>query len=199
MTGRVERADFDAIAELIPPLSRVLDLGCGDGALMELLHERRECKVVGVELNKELALKAVSRGLSVLEADIDEGLKDFPNCSFDVVVLSQTLQVTKKPDLVLREMLRVGKLGIVSTPNFAHWEVRLKLTLQGRMPRTKLLPFSWYDTPNIHMVTVKDFREFCRQENINIRKEIFLGRGRRAVPFLPNLFAATAIFVIEKG
>lgn len=196
--GRVERADYDAILTLIPPDSRVLDLGCGDGSLIELLREKKGCRVFGLEIDKELARIAVSRGLSVLEADIDEGLKEFPDHSFDVVVLSQTLQVTRKPQMVLREMLRVGTYGVVSTPNFAHWQVRTQVTLRGQMPHTKLLPYSWFETPNIHMVTVRDFREFCRKEGIAISKEIFLGIGRRKVRFWPNLMATTAIYLLEK-
>jgi len=196
--GRVDRADYDAILTLIPPESRVLDLGCGDGALMALLKERKNCRVFGVEIAKDLAHAAVSCGLSVLEADIDEGLKDFPDHTFDIVVLSQTLQVTRRPHIVLREMLRVGEAGVVSTPNFAHWEVRLKLAATGRMPRTGILPHPWYETPNIHMVTVKDFRQFCIQEGMEITKEIFLGFGRRTVRFWPNLFASTAIFSIRR-
>ena len=194
--GRVKRADYDAIISMIPIESRVLDLGCGDGELMELLRERKSCRVFGVELDKNLARQAVSRGLSVLEADIDEGLKEFPGDSFDIVVLSQTLQVTKRPHLVLKEMLRVGNTGIVSTPNFAHWEVRLQIALKGRMPRTRVLPYTWYETPNIHMVTVEDFRRFCRREGLTISKEIFLGLGRRPIRFMPNLLARTAIFAI---
>ena len=197
--GMVERADYDAILTLIPPSSRVLDLGCGDGELLDILRECKDCRVSGLEIDKDLARSAVSRGLSVLEADIDEGLKDFPDNSFDVVVLSQTLQVTRRPHLVLREMLRVGSVAVVSTPNFAHWQVRFQVLFLGSMPRTKMLPHSWYDTPNIHMVTVRDFRNFCRNEGINIENEIFLGLGRRKVLFWPNLFARTAIFSIRKS
>lgn len=198
VNGRVDRADYDYIISLVPPNSKVLDLGCAGGELMQRLKAEKNCSVSGIEIDKGLVQKSIQRGLCVLEADIDEGLRDYPDSSFDVVLLSQTIQVTRKPHVVLREMLRVGRRGIVSTPNFAHWQVRYQVILDGTMPKTPDLPYEWFETPNIHMVTILDFKRFCREEGISVEREIFLGVGKRRIYLLPNLFARTAIWSLRK-
>jgi methionine biosynthesis protein MetW len=194
------RADRDIIVSIIPPGARVLDLGCGDGALLAELIERKRVSGCGVEINEEYIIRAMESGISICQGDIDNGLADFPDKSFDYVILNQTLQVITRPAFVLREMLRVGKHGIVGFPNFGHWRVRAALSLTGKMPKTSSLPFEWYDTPNIHLHTVRDFRDFCRMDDIGIgREEYFLLGKWRCSPLvnpLANLLAITGMFVI---
>ncbi len=197
------RADLRFVAEIVPEGSRVLDLGCGDGSLMAHLRDTRGCVVRGIELDHADIAAALSQGLSVIEADLDEGLVAFPDCGFDVVVLSQTLQVVRRPAFVLREMLRVGRRGIVSFPNFGYWKVRGYLALRGRMPVSRSIPFAWHDTPNIHHTTIRDFREFVASNGGIIEREIALvtegwHRSRvRRVRAWPNLCADTAIAVVR--
>jgi methionine biosynthesis protein MetW len=194
------RVDYELIEEMIAEGSRVLDLGCGDGCLLAELEEKKGVVGRGVELNEERVIECVSRGLAVFHGDLLEGLSFYGDQSFDTVILSQTLQQTLDPRRVLREMLRVGRQGIISFPNFGHWIVRTQLLMTGRMPRSKHLPHQWYDTPNIHLLTVKDFREFARAEGVQILSEVFLNaRGERLAAVLPNLRAATAIFQVEKA
>jgi len=195
--GRMERVDYEYVVDMVPEGSKVLDLGCGDGELMLRLARRKKCSVSGIEIDGAMVRKSIEKGLCVLEADIDESLRDYSSGSFDVVLLSQTIQVTRSPQAVLREMLRVGKRGIVSTPNFAHWRVRYQLTTGGTMPKTRELPFEWYETPNIHMVTIKDFKRFCMSEGITIEREIYLGESHRTVKVFPNFFARTAIWSLR--
>lgn len=192
------RPDLQLIAQLVKDGSTVLDLGCGDGELMELLATKKHARASGVEISEEGVYRCIQRGLSVQHADLDEGLGDYPDGSFDYVILSQTLQAVRKPRLILREMLRVGRLGIVSFPNFGHWRVRWELVRTGRMPKTKHLPYEWYDTPNIHLSTVRDFEDLCDAESIRIRRAIYLANGRR-IHRLVNLRAETAVFVVEAG
>lgn len=192
------RVDFHLVSRLVKPRSTVLDLGCGDGELMEILIHDREATVRGVEISEEGVYRCISRGLSVHHGDLDEGLDDYPERSFDYVILSQTLQAVKRPRMVMQEMLRVGRLGIVTFPNFAYWRVRLDLLLNGRMPKTKGLPYEWYDTPNIHLTTVKDFQHLCAADGITIRKAIYLS-GNRQVKSSPNLLASMAVFVVQKN
>lgn len=191
------RVDLQLISRLVRERSSVLDLGCGDGELMEMLARERQATVRGVEISEEGVYRCIARGLSVHHGDLDEGLEDYPDDSFDYVILSQTLQTVHRPKLVLREMLRVGRLGIVTFPNFAFWQVRLELALKGRMPKTKDLPYEWYDTPNIHLTTIRDFVDLCKEEGVTVVKAIYLSDGRR-VRFLPNLRARMAIFVVQK-
>jgi len=198
LKGRVDRVDYDVVVSLVPECSRVLDLGCADGDLLVRLRDEKNCTVSGVEIDNNLVLRAIEKGVCVLEADIDRTIVDYPDSSFDVVLLSQTIQVTHNPRFVLKEMLRVGKTGIVSTPNFAHWKVRLQVGLAGRMPITETLPYEWYESPNIHPVTIKDFRRFCDREGIAIEREIFIGSGKKTIEFLPNLRAQTAIWSLRK-
>ncbi len=196
------RADLRLITELVPAGSRVLDLGCGDGSLLAHLRDERGCTVRGIELDASDIAAAISQGLSVVQADLDEGLSGYRDHSFDLVVLSQTLQVVRKPAFVLREMLRVGDRAIVSFPNFGHWRVRGYLASRGRMPVSRSIPYSWYDTPNIHHTTIKDFRDFVAANGGEIEREIPLLTGGwhraeiRRVNLWPNLLADTAVAVV---
>jgi len=198
------RADLQLVISLVPEGSRVLDLGCGDGSLIAHLRDERGCDVRGIELAPEEIAAAIARGLSVVQSDLDEGLSGYPDAAFDVVVLSQTLQVVRNPALVLREMLRVGARSIITFPNFGHWKVRGYLALKGRMPVSESIPFSWYDTPNIHHTTLKDFRDFVAANGGEIEREIPLSAGEwrrqvRQVKLLPNLFADTSVAVVRKA
>ena len=194
------RVDYELIEELIEPGSRVLDLGCGDGQLLAELIEKRRTVGRGVEIDEERVLECLNRGLAVYHGDLLEGMSFYGDRSFDTVILSQTLQQTLDPRKVLREMLRVGRRGIISFPNFGHWSVRAQLMFLGRMPRTRSLPHQWYNTPNVHLLTVKDFREFAARENARILREIFLGaRGSPLWPVCENLRASLAIFHVEKA
>ena len=195
------RADLKLVTELIPRGSRVLDLGCGDGSLMAHLRDERGCSVRGIELEPSEIAAALHRGLSVVQADLDDGLEGYPDDVFDFVVLSQTLQVVRHPAFVLREMIRVGKRGIVTFPNFGHWRLRGYLTFRGRMPVSRSIPFSWYDTPNIHHTTITDFRDFVSENGGVIEKEFPLLVGGfssklQRVSVWPNLFADTAVAVV---
>ncbi len=192
-----ERIDLHLIAQLVEERSTVLDLGCGDGDLMDLLMLERQAIVRGVEIAEEGVYHCIARGLSVHHGDLDEGLEDYPDGSFDCVILSQTLQAVHKPRLVLQEMLRVGRLGIVSFPNFAFWQHRLQLAVRGRMPKSRDLPYEWYDTPNIHLTTIQDFQDLCKAEGISVAKALYLS-GNRQVHWLPNLRASMAVFVIQR-
>ena len=196
------RADLQLVISLVPEGSRVLDLGCGDGSLMAHLRDERGCDVRGIELSPSEVASAIGRGLSVIQGCLDEELDGYPDRSFDVVVLSQTIQVISNPAIVLREMLRVGERGIVTFPNFGHWKVRGYLAFRGRMPVSESIPFSWYDTPNIHHTTIKDFRDFVSANGGQIEREIPLSAGEwrreiREVRFWPNLLADTAVAVVR--
>jgi methionine biosynthesis protein MetW len=195
------RADRDLITSIIPPHSHVLDLGCGDGGLLGELVEKKQVIGRGVEINEDNLIKCMERGLFVCQGDLDQGLSDYPDGSFDYVILNQTLQVIRKPEKILNEMLRVGKFGIIGFPNFGHWFVRTSFFLSGRMPKTSALPFTWYETPNIHQLTITDFKDFCRMGCISIIREEYymLGKWRYSPSVNPfaNLFAVTGMFVIS--
>jgi methionine biosynthesis protein MetW len=196
------RADQQLITELVPRGARVLDLGCGDGALLERLRDERGAIVRGVEIDLADIARCIERDVPVYQGDLDEGLADIPDGRFDVVILSQTLQVVKRPRLVLGEMLRVGAKGVVSFPNFGHWRIRAHLAFRGRMPVSDAIPYSWYDTPNIHHTTIADFRDFSADCGAVVEREIdFVGRGdgkTRIVRALPNLLADEAVFVLRR-
>jgi methionine biosynthesis protein MetW len=192
------RSDYAIISELIAPETRVLDLGCGEGELLAWLAENKNVEARGVELVGVKVQRAIARGVSVYQGDIDQGLADYPDRVFDYVILSQTLQETRSPLRVLREMLRVGKRAIVAFPNFGHWSVRLAHLWSGRAPKTRLFPYDWYDSPNIHFLTIDDFELLAQRENWNVERRIFLA-GNRTVRVFPNLLAEVAVFMFSKN
>lgn len=191
---------YSIIAQIIEKGSKVLDLGCGKGNLLAKLVKEKEAKGLGIEINQNDAISAMQKGLSIIQGDIDEGLKGFHDKEYDWVVLNQTLQATEKPDYVIREMLRVGKKVIVSFPNFAYWKVRFYLFFTGHMPKSKMLPYEWYNTPNIHLMTINDFYEFCKKRNIKIQKSFFITNSKVKSTILKpfsNFFAEEVIFVLS--
>jgi methionine biosynthesis protein MetW len=190
------RSDYAIISELIPANTRVLDVGCGEGELLEWLAENKGVDARGVEIVGAKVQRAIARGVSVYQGDIDQGLADYPDQAFDYVILSQTLQETRKPLKVLREMLRVGRHAIVAFPNFGHWRVRLAHLWSGRAPKTGLFPHDWYDSPNIHFLTVDDFKDLAAKERWKVEREVFL-TGNRSVRTMPNLLAQIAVFLIK--
>jgi len=192
------RRDYAIIGEIVEPNSRVLDLGCGEGELLEWLAANKNVDARGVEISGAKVQRAIGRGVSVFQSDIDEGLADYPDHAFDYVILSQTLQETRHPRQVLREMLRVGKRGIVAFPNFGHWAVRLSMLVSGGAPRTKLFPYAWYDSPNIHFLTVHDFERLAELDGLVVERRYFLS-GHRRVTLLPNLAAEVAVFLLSHG
>lgn len=191
------RSDYAIISELVQPQTRVLDIGCGDGELLQwlMLHKRVDAR--GIEIVGTKVQRAISRGVSAYQGDVDQGLADYPDDAFDYVILSQTLQETRRPLKVLREMLRVGRRAIVAFPNFGHWTVRLAHLWSGRAPRTKLFPHDWYDSPNIHFLTVHDFEALAEKERWTVERRIALA-GSREVKIFPNLLAETVVFSIRK-
>jgi methionine biosynthesis protein MetW len=191
----LSRLDYKIITAIIPPGSRVLDLGCGDGELIAWLMENKDVDARGVELVPELVQAAIARGASVYQGDIETSLNDYPDQAFDYVILSQTLQQTRHPLQVLRNMLRVGKRAIVAFPNFGHYSVRLAHLFSGRAPRNRLFPYEWYDSPNLHFLTVDDFEVLCAKENWPVERTIFLS-GQHEVKHLPNVMSEVAVFVI---
>jgi methionine biosynthesis protein MetW len=192
------RPDLAIIANHVAPGSRVLDIGCGDGALMAALRDTRQCDARGLELDPGDVAAAVARGLSVVQGDADTDLADYPQASFDYAILSQTLQTTRHPDRVLDHLLRIGRRAFVSFPNFAHWRVRGSLLWGGRMPVTRTLPLEWYETPNIHHVTVDDFRAFVKARGIHVEGVWFLSRDRRTGSAMANVLAEHAVFLLRK-
>ena len=192
------RVDHQIIADLIDPGSRLLDLGCGNGNLLKILIQEKKVKGVGIEKDLDMVKKCLEKGISVYHRNLDEGIAHYPENQFDYIVLSLTLQALKHPDETIREMVRIGKKAIVSFPNFGNIKIRFDLLFKGKMPKSRFLPYEWYNTPNIHFCSVKDFKDFCRNENIKIVNEIFLKKmNRKILGIWPNLFASLAIFVLE--
>ncbi len=185
------------ILELVPVGSLVLDLGCGDGELLSALVRERKARAQGIEIDEQAIYRCVAMGLSVLHGDIDTGLPEYGDKSFDFVVLNQSLQQVKSPDTVLQEALRVGKWVILGFPNFAHVSARFQLFFRGRTPITPSLPYEWHDTPNLHFLSISDFVEYCRRRKIKINRSVFVGRKRR-VRLFPNLFALSGIFLLSR-
>ncbi|RJP59525.1 MAG: methionine biosynthesis protein MetW [Candidatus Auribacter fodinae] len=200
--GPVYHIDYETILSIVEPGSKVLDLGCGNGELLHRLISEKKVHGRGVEIDERNILTCISKGLSVFQGNIDEGLAEYQDNSYDYVILNQTLQVTHKPDFVIREMLRVGAKIIVSFPNFAYWRIRAQLFFKGTMPKTRTLPFEWYDTPNIRLLSIKDFREFCKNHSLKILYEYEINEYNRSplirplVTFFPNMFATEGVFVI---
>jgi len=195
--------EFRVIADLIKKNTRVLDVGCADGILMEFLKDNKNIDIRGLEISKNKVQKCIEKGLTVIEGNAEFDLKQFPDKSFDYVILSQTLQAFLNPEPVINELLRVGKKAIVTIPNFGYWKVRLHLLLKGTMPVTETLPDQWYDTPNLHMCTIKDFVYFVKSRNIKIFKSLALNETNTSIINnnnlgIKNLFSDLGIFLIEK-
>tara|TARA_Y100001949_G_C15940072_1_gene309769 strand:- start:445 stop:1038 length:594 start_codon:yes stop_codon:yes gene_type:complete len=196
------KKEFKVIASLLPDNIRVLDVGCGDGSLMDLLIKEKNIKARGLEINKENVKKCISKGLSVIEGNAETELHQFPDQSFDFAVLSQTLQAFYSPENVLKDLLRIGKSVIVSIPNFGYWKVRTSLLVFGSMPVTKTLPDTWYNTPNLHLCTIKDLFKFCLEKNINMDKVVGINKNktseiRKSNLELKNLFSELGIFLLS--
>ena len=197
------KQEFKIIADLIETNTRVLDVGCGDGTLMEFLKKNKEIDIRGIEILKNNVQKCIGKGLTVIEGDAEKDLSQFPDGSFDFVILSQTLQAFLNPEKVISELLRVGKKAIVTIPNFGYWKVRLHLLIKGTMPITRTLPDEWYNTPNLHMCTIKDFFSFCEKRKIKLDKSIAFqnlksSKITNSNLILKNLTSALGIFLIEK-
>ncbi|QDZ08505.1 methionine biosynthesis protein MetW [Sphingomonas panacisoli] len=192
------RPDLAVIAANVAKGSRVLDIGCGDGALMAALRDEKQVDARGLELDAGDVASAVGRGLSVVQGDADVDLAGYPDQSFDYAILSQTLQTTRAPDVVLEHLLRIGRRAFVSFPNFAHWRVRASLLWGGRMPVTRLLPVAWYATPNIHHVTVDDFRALVKERGITVEGAWFLSGDKRTSDLMANLLAEHAVFLLRR-
>ena len=195
------KPEFSIISEWIEPGSRVLDLGCGDGTLLSMLQRERQVTGYGLDLDVGNIAACIAKGVDAIHTDVDNGLSEFNDQSFDYVVMTQALQVMQQPDQVLLDMLRVGRRGVVTFPNFAHWSLRLQLMMSGRMPRTRALPATWYNTQNIHLCTLKDFEALCQELNIRILERRVSddqhrnGRSRR---WLPNLSGQVGLYLLDK-
>lgn len=198
MNASFIRLDHRVICQMVNPEAKILDLGCGDGELMYQLANEKSAKVQGIELDEKSIYKCVEKGLSVFHGDIDSGLTEYPDKSFDYVILNQSLQQVKKVEFVLQEALRVGDKVIVGFPNFASLNARSCLFFKGKAPVSSSLPYRWYDTPNTHFLSVRDFKEYCAEKGLHIISAYYLGKNK-FVPFMRNLFALDAVFLITKS
>lgn len=196
MTG-IERADLKAIAGWVRQGASVLDLGCGDGLLLKHLAQTRGVSGYGVEIEDAKVIACVANGVNVIQTDLERGLAGFDFGSFDVVILSLTLQAVRQTEAIVKEMLRIGREAIVTFPNFGHWEARWQI-VRGRMPVSRTLPYQWFDTPNVHLCTIADFERFCRDHRIRVLERVVLHHGD-AVRFLPNLRGSVAVYRIQRG
>jgi methionine biosynthesis protein MetW len=197
------RYDLRIVASWIEPGSKILGLGCGEGALLHFLNTHRQGSCTGIEINEEKVAKCIELGLTVLQGDINEEISDYPEDAFDYVILTQTLQQIYEPSALIQAMLRIGKKGIVSFPNFSHWNIRMQLLLNGYAPISQQLPYEWYNTPNIRIITLKDFRRFASETGFDIIREVAINthnedRSGNVIKFLPNLRATYGIFLIRK-
>jgi len=197
------RLDFLLVTDMVEAGSRVLDVGCGDGSLLALLRDRKGVDGRGIEISREGVNACLAKGLPVIQGDADTDLADYPDDAFDYVILSQTIQATRQPKVVLEHLLRIGRRAIVSFPNFGHWSVRLDLALRGRMPVTGNMPYAWYDTPNIHFCTIRDFMELCRAVGARMEKAVALNAGGRPIRVaLPwwvwNLLGEQGVFLLTR-
>jgi len=193
------RIDYERIDSLIEPGSRVLDLGCGDGELLVRLIQDKNVIGQGIEIDEDLVIHCIQRGLSVIHQDIEKGLEEYPADRFDYAILSQTIQTLRDPEKVLRRLLRIAKKVIVSFPNFAHWKCRFQLFFKGQAPQTRQLPYRWYNSPNIHFLSIKDFDRFCTELGIQVEEQIPLRRNVDSpLRFWPNLLAEQAVYVLSK-
>jgi methionine biosynthesis protein MetW len=193
------RPDLAIIADTVRAGSRILDIGCGDGALMAALRDQKQVDARGLEIESANVSAAVARGLAVVQGDADSDLADYPDHGFDYAILSQTLQTTRRPDIVMDHLLRIGSQAFVSFPNFAQWKIRFAHMFGGRMPVTKQLPHRWYDTPNIHHVTIDDFKSFVAERGLTIKGEWYLSGEKARGPAMANLLAEHAVFLLERG
>ncbi|MBU6207310.1 MAG: methionine biosynthesis protein MetW [Alphaproteobacteria bacterium] len=192
------RPDLAVIAANVPEGSRILDVGCGDGALMAALRDTKRVDARGIELEAAKVATCVAKGLAVIQGDAETDLTDYPDAAFDYVILSETLQTMRHPDKIIDQLLRVGRYAFVSFPNFAHWRVRMSLLWKGEMPVTRLIPVAWYETPNIHHLTIKDFRAFVLERMIVVENAWFLGGDQHVGAFAANMRAEHAIFLVHK-
>ena len=192
------RRDLEIIAGLVSPGEKVLDLGCGDGIFLRQLKKEKQASILGVEIDQDSIVHCIGNGVPVIQGDLNGDLNFLPDQSFDLVVLSHTLQETRRPDCLLKDIVRIGKKAAVSVINFGHWRCRMQVACKGRMPRSTQMPFQWYDTPNIHFCTLKDFRELCAGLNISILAEYPIpGRFPKLTRLFPNTFATVCVFILE--
>ncbi len=193
----VARPDYEVICGIVEPGSRILDLGCGDGELLSRLIQQKRCHGSGIELDERSVCQCMERGLTVSHADINDELEHYTDKRFDYVIFNESLQQVLDAEKVILDALRIGKKVIVGVPNFCFWKARVQIFFEGRVPKTKCLPYEWYNTPNLRFFSLHDFRRFCRHKKIRICQQVAIGVTRR-VPFLPNLFATLGIFVLQK-
>jgi len=197
VTNTTPKIDHRIISDWITSGASVLDLGCGDGELLSTLIRKKQVRAQGIELSQDAIQRCVAAGLSVFQEDIDSGLSDYADKNFDFVILNQTFQQVKKPDFVLREALRVGKKVIVGFPNFCYITDRFQIFFKGKVPVTGSLPYEWYDTPNLHFLSIADFDGYCKKRNIKIERAAFAAKNRR-IKFLPNLFGEIGLFLLSQ-